>query len=357
VGLDGHGFMLSLYPIIDNGFVFVGFFFLLSGFVLAYNYLDRQQPFSARAFWFARLARLYPVYLLTLAISWQVLRVEWQLRPAGEAARGTVLSLLMLQAWFPRLATFWTTVGWAVSCEAAFYLLFPWLLRVRWPARASRLLLCATALWALGMLPYALYLFANPDHAVVTQHIIWGWHVYVANADRYNGRPWLDWLKYTPLPYGCTFLVGMALGKVQLVTPLSATRRATVAIAGFLCAGAMLFCAASRLPYVLMMGGVMTPAFAAILVGLSGPHWLSRALAWRPLMELGVASYCLYLLHYNVIVLLHVDHVLQRTHLLAFDPWISYALMVLIAWLVYRLVERPCQRVLMRWWKEHRSLS
>ena len=34
--------MRLLYPLIDSGYVFVGFFFLLSGFVLAYNYAGRH---------------------------------------------------------------------------------------------------------------------------------------------------------------------------------------------------------------------------------------------------------------------------------------------------------------------------
>ncbi len=49
------------YPFIQNGFVFVGFFFLLSGFVVAYNYADRALTLSPRAFWLARFARLYLV--------------------------------------------------------------------------------------------------------------------------------------------------------------------------------------------------------------------------------------------------------------------------------------------------------
>ena len=60
--------MKYLYPVIDNSYVFVGFFFLLSGFVLAYNYADRPTPLDKRQFWRARFARLYPIYLLSLVL-------------------------------------------------------------------------------------------------------------------------------------------------------------------------------------------------------------------------------------------------------------------------------------------------
>ena len=40
------------------GYVGVSFFFVLSGFILVYTYADR--PISAREFWRARFARIYP---------------------------------------------------------------------------------------------------------------------------------------------------------------------------------------------------------------------------------------------------------------------------------------------------------
>src|SRR6202012_1215830 len=46
------------YPIIDNGYVFVSFFFLISGYILAYNYLDRPARLNLADFWVARLSRL-----------------------------------------------------------------------------------------------------------------------------------------------------------------------------------------------------------------------------------------------------------------------------------------------------------
>ena len=67
-------------PIFNNGFVFVGFFFLISGFILAYNYAERPTPLVKRDFWVARFSRLYPVYLVALALSFQMLESEWGAR-------------------------------------------------------------------------------------------------------------------------------------------------------------------------------------------------------------------------------------------------------------------------------------
>jgi peptidoglycan/LPS O-acetylase OafA/YrhL len=46
-----------LYPFIDNGYVFVGVFFLISGYILTYNYADRAKTLVKREFWLAADAR------------------------------------------------------------------------------------------------------------------------------------------------------------------------------------------------------------------------------------------------------------------------------------------------------------
>ena len=90
-------------PVVDNGYVSVSFFLLLSGFVLAYNYRERADRglMRARTFWKARFSRIYPVYLFSLLMSVIVLTQEWRLRPHGEFTWGVVLTLLLAQGWSP----------------------------------------------------------------------------------------------------------------------------------------------------------------------------------------------------------------------------------------------------------------
>ncbi len=64
---------------------------------------------------------------------------------------------------------------------------------------------------------------------------------------------------------------------------------------------------------------------------------------------MGEASYCLYLLHFNLWNLLHKSHILDRTGLIRFDPWLSYALMIAMALIALHFVEKPAQRVLRGW--------
>jgi peptidoglycan/LPS O-acetylase OafA/YrhL len=137
-----------LSPVFDNGFVFVGFFFLLSGFILSYNYAERPTPLIKRDFWIARFSRLYPVYLVALAFSLQMLQSEWTARSRSEFFQGLLLTPLLLQGWLPNLATFWNTVAWTLSCEVMLYFAFPWIIRIPLPERPSRLIALLLTLWS-----------------------------------------------------------------------------------------------------------------------------------------------------------------------------------------------------------------
>src|ERR1700692_755811 len=87
-----------LYPVIDSAYVFVGFFFLLSGFILTYNYSDRALTLSKRDFWVGRLSRLYPTYILVLVVSACMLPDEWAARPPSEFWSGVILTPFLLQS-------------------------------------------------------------------------------------------------------------------------------------------------------------------------------------------------------------------------------------------------------------------
>jgi peptidoglycan/LPS O-acetylase OafA/YrhL len=327
--------MKYLYPVIDNSYVFVGFFFLLSGFILAYNYGDRAGKLVKRDFWRARFARLYPIYLLSLVLFFTMLGAEWHARSHGDFLAGVVLTPLLLQGWSPGLATFWNTVAWTLSCEAAFYFAFPWLIRLPWPKTPGRLIALLLGVWSLGLVPHALYLHFNPDHLV-------------GPANRYSSGFWIRTLKYTPLAYTCTFLAGIILAKLHGSLTLAARHRAWIAGLSLLALALFFATAVTHVPYILMHGGFLVPLFAALVVGLSGQNIFAAAFAWKPIELLGQASYALFLLHFNFINMLRTYHVPERLHLAAYDPWVSYAGALLLAIAAMYFVERPARRAILQ---------
>ena len=327
--------MGPLYPLINNSFVFVGFFILLSGFVLTYNYGDRPNLVK-RDFWLARFARLYPIYLLSLVLFWNMLSIEYHARPAGQFWAGVVLTPLLMQGWSPMLATFWNTVAWTLSCEAALYFAFPWIVKLPWPKTTGRLIALLFGVWCIGLIPHALYMIFNPDHLP-------------GPANRYSYGLWIRALKYTPVAYICTFLAGVTLAKIQNSLRLTARQRTLIAALSLLAIGLFFATAVERVPYILLHGGLLVPLFSALVIGLSGRNIFASAFSVRPLMLLGQASYALFLLHFNFINLLRQYNVAQHLHVAAYDPWISYAATLVVSIFAMYFVESPARKFILRY--------
>ena len=128
---------------LNNGWLGVPFFFILSGFILAYVYKNaRFDGVTLARFFIARFSRLYPVYLLALLLS--IPFVE-RFSPALDWPQ-----FLLLQKWWPGSgATDWNFVAWTLSVELFFYCLFPFALPFLRGLSNARLALCLGLVVAL----------------------------------------------------------------------------------------------------------------------------------------------------------------------------------------------------------------
>jgi peptidoglycan/LPS O-acetylase OafA/YrhL len=323
-------------PVVNAGYASVSFFILLSGFVLAYNYAGRARAgeLEKRRFWEARFTRLYPIYLLSLLLSWKMVLVEYHAHTHAMFWTGMVLTPLLLQGWVPPVATFLNTPAWTMSAESFYYVLFPWLARWKRPVRVVPHLAKMAGVWMLGLIPGALYIALNPDG--------------IPHPDRWSWGPWLQVLKYTPLPHLASFVFGVMLANLDELVGRTSRLRLILGVSGF--AGTFFLLALGpEMPYALMHDGLLMPLFGCIVLGLAGNNRLAYVFSLRPLVFVGEASYCLYLLHFNLWNMLHDSHVLNRLDLIRFDPWISYVILVALALVALHFVEKPAQRQLRDW--------
>ena len=327
-----------VHPVVDNAYVFVGFFFLISGFILAYNYADRP-TLSKRAFYVARASRVYPVYLLVLLLSVPFLTLEWQAHPHSDFVLGMILTPLALQGWMPRLATFWNTVGWTLPAELFLYALFPYILKLfarqhRLLATPARIVAAMLVVWVVGFTPHLLYLHFNPDHLP-------------AAATRFTYAYWLRALKYSPPAYLCTFTAGILLARLHAAWPLRPWQRAALAVLALGGLGLFFAFGVAHVPYVLVHGALLLPLFAALLLGLAGVNPVASVFAWKPLVLFGETTFALYLLHFNAILLIHYYKLPERLHVTRFDPWISFAAVMVMAVAVLYGFERPVRHFML----------
>lgn len=327
---------LNLAPVVNAGYASVSFFILLSGYVLAYNYgkRGRDGQLDTVRFWKARFTRLYPIYLLSLLLAWRNLPAEQASHTHAIFLAGMILAPLLLQGWIPEIATFLNTPAWTMSAESFYYFLFPWIVRVRRPDRAAPILVRLAVIWAIGLIPGTLYILFNPDG--------------IPHPDRFSYGPWLQALKFTPLPHLASFVFGVILAQLDELIPRHGLLRFGLGIFGF---GAIFFLLwlGPGVPYAIIHDGLLMPLFGCVILGLSGENLLARALGTRPLVFVGEASYCLYLLHFNFWNLIHDTKVLDRVGLARFDPWISYIILIALALLALHFIEKPAQRQLRKW--------
>lgn len=320
--LNGVGTIRYVDWLVAYGRTGVTFFFVLSGFVLAWNYLDTPTRFVTFAW--RRFARLWPLVAVTGVLSllaYHVIDVEI---PRWQAAT----TFLFLQAWQGEWAVGANGAAWSLSDEAFFYALFPLVLAAAASARIRPLMWVAV----LAAYPVVWYVFATEG--------------------------WPAWqLDYLPLTRVLQFVVG-----VLCAVAMRRGRRAPINY-WLAAGGVVVFHLALQVwermardslpgwgPYSGSQWWAM-PFFAVLIMAaaqrdLDGRPTLARgAISLR----LGHWSYAWYLIH-EVCVRLWVHSVQAPVGTVATVlTWLLLlALSLLAAGVLYTLVEHPAERFLRR---------
>lgn len=254
------------------GFTGVSFFFILSGFVLTWAH---REGTSSRRFYWHRVARIWPLHLLTSALA----VFAPPLMPAAESNWVSAPFVATLtQAWIPASPFLgsYNGVSWSLSCEAFFYLAFPFLLhRMVLASRVRRVIFVVVPLL---MLVLALGLAAISS---------------VSAADFLLGT--------MPLYRLGEFVLGISLARLMQqgwIPGFSIRQAAYLLLALYFClVGASLV--AHRAVPVTFANLLLVPAFLAIIAACSHADLSGRTrlLGSPALVRLGQWSFALYLVH------------------------------------------------------------
>lgn len=108
--------------------LFVDMFFILSGFVISYSYPSDARGVRAYSrFMIRRIARIYPLHLLSLLIFVVLIGVGLE-RTARSTPLDFLYNLLLLQAWGVTDHLSFNSPSWSISAEFFCYLIFPLLM-------------------------------------------------------------------------------------------------------------------------------------------------------------------------------------------------------------------------------------
>jgi len=337
------GAPLWLRSVITSGYVWVGYFFILSGFILAYQYVERYRAgaFDARGFWLARLARIYPghvagfILIFLIGLAFPTLPLGPQHASTTVNAVDVGLTAALMHAWVPTFALTYNFPSWALSVEWFFYLLFPLLLiaAARWPLR--RVLLLAS----IGLVAEA------AASLVYCATAAQGW----AGNTTAVGTAAVAFIKFSPAVRLAEFIFGVALARIysereRLKLDEKFGNR-LIGVAICLIAAGLL--SSFAIPFALMHNVVLTIPFGAVVLGLAlAPRGMAaRALSLRYLVALGDASYSLYILHGSFVFFIYATGWMNRA--IGFEAIAGRIVLVLLAigaaLLFHRYLEGPAR--------------
>ena len=261
----------------------VGWFYTLSGFILATVYADLR-PGAAVRFWWARFARIYPSFVVALIAYGWVFRATPLRFPVA-----WLLNLLALQAWSPDHVYELNVVGWSISVEAALYALFPTIIRFAQRWRTRRVWATALGLWLVTQ---------TAQRALAAAVVPSDWQYFI------------NLLVYLPPWHLSAFVLGVAAAVTvrRRVRPIPA-----LAAAALLVGGVLAVFVTRRWLEPMLPGragfehddwvGLLAPAFAAIMAGATAIDL--PPLRLRVLRLLGEASFAMYIFQQSVATLCH----------------------------------------------------
>lgn len=311
-------FHFSLFPIGEAGFIGVDVFFVISGFLITRILATKlaSGTFSLSEFYIARLRRLMPALVATLLLYLVVGLFVFLPDRFVELAIEALLSQIYIVNFY-----FWRSINyfglradvvpllhmWSLAVEEQFYIFYPLVLAFifRFARRALLLILVGTCLFsfalgwiATGWKPEASF-YLLPTRA--WELLVGGILALAAPQGMALGR-----LAKLAGPLGLALIV-LAVVFHTPVTPFPGWF-ATLPVAG---------------SALLILGGSATPT--------------GRVLSLSPMVWIGKISYPLYLVHWPIIIVM-------RELLIEFSApwrWAGFAMSILLAWAIWRFVERP----------------
>lgn len=315
----------------------VGFFFLLSGFIMTWS---ARRSDTTRTFYRRRVFRIWPNHVVTFLAAYMLLTWVTNL-PIDNREAG--LNLLLVQAWFPSMGTIFSvnSVTWSMSVEVLFYFAFPFLLRLANRISAERLWAWAGGIVAI-ILAIPIIATTLPDQPVVP----------MAGPEKHF---WF--MNFFPLVRMLEFGLGILLARIVITgRKLPLSLGGSVAFAVLVCALAPMF------PWSYQLVAIMTLPLALVIASAAVADVEKRpsVLSSRPAVWLGQLAFGFYLWHVMVIFYGHQllspskDEVVILPLLGLGKSWstpvalavlaLFFGVTLLLSWALFSLVERPVYR-------------
>lgn len=307
----------------------VGFFFLLSGFILTYTYHGTFAGTTAwaavREFYAARVARIYPVHLVTMTFAavvlWRFGGTTWDVSSNATRELAIIAQALLVQSWIPDENIYLgiNAPAWSISTEMFFYAVFPFVLRSLLRSFGKS---APRAIWLAAAMPWAIELAV-----ALIPHRVTVWTAYMLPPIRL-----------------VDFIAGMLLGIAFLRSAPARPGAGRWTALEALALGAIAFAVAIS-PHVteaLRYSLFLMPFWAlliAVFVHQGGA--LSRLLRHPVFVALGRASFAFYLIHWPMIAVVGGTLGWRRPLL---GTAVAFGVSLALSFALFHTVEEPLRK-------------
>lgn len=296
----------------------VSYFFVLSGFVMSWMYLEREVGYVD--FVKRRAVRILPFYYLAIVLSILLLGYYYlsaDVPMEQEIGTKLLLNLTLTQAYFINYPLSINPTGWSLSVEMFFYLLFPFLLKIQKSKRSL-----------FSLIVVIIY--------VGTQIL----HHYQLRAGAPLTEQQHNFTFYFPLFHLNEFLVGMAGA-----TLLPKVKKSGIRIPIILTLAAIISAIIFRPRGLDYFNGLLAPLFLLLILGMSvkDKGWINN----RVMVYVGEMTYGIYILQFPVNSIFQ-QYNSRYFHLPATAAFYTYlAVLFLITVIAYYLVEKPLRNIML----------
>jgi peptidoglycan/LPS O-acetylase OafA/YrhL len=351
-------------------------FFVLSGFVIHYNYSASVGKGGSRGifnFLAARLARLYPLYIACVLFDlWLGNNIQILFMKSGHVPAHVVQAFpyyaSMTQSWFYRIIENnnliyqfggMPQVAWSVSTEWFFYLAYPLVYLAIAQLRSVRHVFVAAILWSVAVYAAMTFIFA---HVAELNSFAVAKFGPIADVGTHDQDSFFRWLVYfSPYSRISEFILGCLTASAYMrlrtlpVSPREEHAGLIILVATILGLAAVHFLMFG--PYQILTSYQMNYGFAplvAILIFCCSRYRnaIVSALSRPYIIIAGEASYSLYLLHPLIILAFssRIGTVTWVGMVLLALPWVGIVCLNALgmAIIVHAVYETPARRWLRR---------
>lgn len=333
----------------DLGYAGVSFFFVLSGFILTYNYFPKFETISRdqlSKFYVSRFSKIYPLHILTflMAIPFflrnQMGSTFDGLSVAASTLVKAVSNLFLVQSFFPsgKVHFAFNGVAWSLSNEIFFYIFIPFIMfglfkLMKSSVGAKEILLFMVVLWGVLFLVYGS----------------------VQNA------PLNDWALYVfPLARVWDFLMGVMLGIIFRERPKRTVKHATILFSLLELSSLALLIAAflysGHVRQSLKFSVYFMPVWCALIYVFSYQKgFLSKLMSHRLFVYLGKISFSFYMVHQLIIRYMRTFiHHFSGGHDVIIGVG-AFVISIGLSVIIYEKFEEPVRQSIRQKYRDHTS--